>query len=70
LVEETYNCNVYLIDIHDIPMLGTSISLLLNVCKYKSENRNTKHCFLLFDEEVGHYDCITDIKKFLGLREF
>ena len=51
-------------------MLGTSISLLLNVCKYNSENRNTKHYFLLFDETLGHYDCITDIKKFLELREF
>ena len=70
LVEETYNCNIYLIDAHNIPMLGTSISLLLNVCKYKSENRSTTNYFLLFDETLGHYDCITDIKKFLGLREF
>ena len=22
LVEETYNCNIYLIDIHNLPMLG------------------------------------------------
>ena len=61
---------MYLIDAHNIPTLGTSISLLVNVCKYKSENRNTTHYFLLFDETLGHYDCITDIKKFLGLREF
>ena len=47
LVEETYNCNIYLIDAHNIPMLGTSISLLLNVCKYKSENRNTTHYFFI-----------------------
>ena len=70
LVEETYNCNIYIIDAHNIPMLGTSVSLLLKVCGYKSENRNANHYFLLFDEVLGHYDCITDIKKFLGLREF
>jgi hypothetical protein len=70
LVEETYNCNIYLIDIHNLPMLGKTISLLLNCLLYKSEDRNSHKYFLLFDTEKQHYHCITDIKKFLGVREF
>ena len=70
LVEETYNCNIYVIDENNIPMLGTTISLLLNCLMYKSDNKNTQHYFLLYNENQKHYNCITDIKKFMGVREF
>ncbi len=51
-------------------MLGSSISLLMNCLMYKSLNRGKEQHYLLYDEDKGHYDCITDIKKFLGVREF
>jgi hypothetical protein len=70
LVEETYNCNIYIIDENNIPMLGCTISLLLNCLMYKSENKHNQHYFLLYNEKQKHYNCITDIKKFMGVREF
>jgi hypothetical protein len=41
LVEQTYNCNIYVIDMNNIPMLGSSISLMMNCLMYSSENRHT-----------------------------
>ena len=37
---------------------------------YKSEKKHNKHYFLLHNEKQKHYNCITDIKKFMGVREF
>ena len=71
LVEEKYNCNIYVLDKYNIPMLGSTISLLMGNCiMYKSQNRNKNQYFLLYDEVNQHYDCIIDIKKFMGVREF
>ena len=69
VVEHVYNCNIYVINLNNIPILGSSISLLNSDClMYKSENRNREHYFLLYDEEPQHYHCITDIKKCLGVK--
>ena len=70
LVEEKFNCNIYVIDAGDIPTLGSSISLLMNCLMYKSQNRGKEQHYLLYHSDREHYDCITDIKKFLGVREF
>ena len=71
IVEHIYNCNIYVINLNNIPILGSSVSLLHSDClMYKSDNKNKEHYFLLYDEDAQHYHCITDIKKFLGVREF
>ena len=70
LVEEKYNCTIYVFDKYNIPMLGLTISLLMSNCvMYKSQNKNKNQYFLLYDEIKQHYDCIIDIKKFMGVRE-
>ena len=68
LVEEQCNCNIYIIDVNNIPMLGSSISLLMNCLMYKSLNRGKEQYYLLYDDEKQHYDCISDIKIFFGVR--
>ena len=69
LVEEKYNCNIYVLDKYNIPMLGSTISLLMSNCiMYKSQNKNKNQCFLLYDEIKQHYDCIIDIKKVYGCK--
>ena len=71
LVEQKYNCNIYILDVYNIPMLGSTISLLFGECLlYKSENRHSEKYYILYDEVKQHYDIITDIKKFMGVREF
>ena len=68
-VEKTYNCNINILNLNDIPVLGASIDLM-NCLMYKSENRGNNHYFLLYDDIHGHYDCITDIKAFLACKGF
>ena len=71
LVEEKLNCNIYILDVYNIPMLGSTISLMMgDALMYKSENRSSQRYFLLYDGVKQHYDCMTDIKKFLGVRGF
>jgi hypothetical protein len=50
-------------------MLGSNVNIF-NLLMYKSENRHREHYFLLYDNINEHYDCITDIKKFLAVRFF
>ncbi len=60
-----------ILDVYNIPKLGSTISLMMGeALMYKSENRNSQHYFLLYDGVKQHYDCMTDIKKFLGIRGF
>jgi hypothetical protein len=58
-----------LLDLNKIPMLGSNINLW-NCLMYRSENRHKKHYFLLYDDVNQHYDCITNIKAFLGCKCF
>ena len=52
-------------------MMGTSVELMLSdTLMFKCESRSNEHYFLHYDEVNQHYDCITDIKKFLGVRCF
>ena len=60
IVETMLDCNVYVLNIDNIPILGSTIKLW-NCLIYKSENKNKEHYFLLYDEVNKHYDCITDI---------
>ena len=69
LVEEAFNININVIDKYNIPMLGSNVNIF-NLLMYKSDNRHREHYFLLYDNINEHYDCITDIKKFLAVRFF
>ena len=70
LVENKINCNIYVISADHIPMLGSSVCLHMNCLMYKSLNRGREQHYLLYDDEAKHYDCITDIKKFMGVKAF
>jgi Pyruvate/2-oxoacid:ferredoxin oxidoreductase delta subunit len=60
-VEDTYDCNIYILNLNQIPMLGSNINLW-NCLLYKTNNRHKKQYFLLYDDVNQHYDCITNIK--------
>ena len=68
IVEHIYQCNIYIIDLYNIPVIGSVVDLLSsNSLMYMTENRGNEHYFLLYDSKEEHYHAITDIKKFLGL---
>ena len=47
LIEQSFDCNIYIIDLQNIPQLGANIKLW-NCLMYKSENRNNQHhCFII-----------------------
>ena len=65
LIEEALNITIYIINLNDIPQLGTAINLW-DCLMYKSgNNQNEKH-WLLFDED--HYNVITKIAAFMAVR--
>jgi hypothetical protein len=68
-VEKEFDCNIYVVDLNELPILGSSIKLW-NCLMYKTENKNKNHYFLLYDDNLKHYDAITDIKAFLACRCF
>ena len=46
LVGEKLNCNIYILDVWNIPMLGTSVELMMaDTLMYKSEKRHGQHYF-------------------------
>ena len=61
------NCNVYMIDMDNIPILVSKIDVY-NALMYKSEARRQEHYWLLFDN--NHYHAITNIKGFLSVEYF
>lgn len=60
IVEDKFDCNIYIIDLNNVPILGATIKLW-DCLLYKSKNRHKQHYFLLYDEVAQHYDVITDI---------
>ena len=52
-----------------MPILGGNVNIF-NSLLYKSDNRDTLTHYLLYDSEKVHYNLITDIKAFLGVRCF
>ena len=52
-----------------MPILGGNVNIF-NSLLYKSDNRDTMTHDLLYDSEKVHYNAITDIKAFLGVRCF
>ena len=68
-VEKTYNININVIELQNLPILGGSVNIF-NSLLYKSDNRDTITHYLLYDSEKVHYNAITDIKAFLGVRSF
>ena len=67
LVEETFTCNIYGLDLNNIPVLGSKIDVW-NILMYKSDNRNTEQYWLLFDE--NHYHTRNNIRGFLAVKHF
>ena len=68
LVEETFNCNIYVLDLETPNMLGCKINLW-NTLLYKSAARdNANKYWLLFGE--NHYHTINNINSFLAVRRF
>lgn len=67
LIEEALDCNIYIIDMDNIPILGSKIDVW-NMLMYKAENRGKEHYWLLFDN--SHYHAITNIKGFLSVEYF
>ena len=69
LVEEKLDCNIIVLGVYNIPMLGTSVELTMGeFFLYFSDYRNEIHFFLLYDEVKQHYYCVTNIEGFLGVR--
>jgi hypothetical protein len=68
-VEKTYNININVIELQNLPSLGGNVNIF-NSLLYKSDNRDTMTHYLLYDSEKEHYNAITDIKAFLGVRCF
>jgi hypothetical protein len=68
-VEKTYNININVIELQNLPILGGNVNIF-NSLLYKSDNRDTITHYLLYDSEKVHYNAITDIKAFLGVRCF
>ena len=65
LIEEALKINVYVINLNDVPQLGSAINLW-DCLMYKSPDQNTEKHWLLFD--VNHYDVITKISAFMAVR--
>jgi len=65
LIEEKLDCNIYVIDLNNIPFLDSNINIWNNLM-YKSENKNKNQYYFLYDNIEEHYDCIINIKGFLA----
>ena len=67
LIEERFNCNIFVIDMENIPILNSKIDVW-NVLMYKSVDRQKEKYWLLYDN--NHYHAITNIKGFLAVKYF
>jgi len=67
LVEEALDCNIFIMDIDNIPILNSKINVW-HALMYKAENRNKEQFWLLYGG--NHYDAITNIKGFLAVDYF
>ena len=69
LVEEALNINIYIMDMTNIPLLGSALNLWeCDGLMYKTEERQTEKQWLLYDE--NHYHVINNIIAFCAVKEF
>ena len=67
VVEHVYNCNIYVLNLNDVPVLGSTVSLFTSdSLVYKTGNRNNKHYFLLYDEKISIITLLQTLKVFLA----
>ena len=68
LVEETLNCNIYVLDLDDPHILGSKINIWETML-YKSTTRvNANKYWLLFGGD--HYHSINNIEGYLSVKHF
>ena len=67
LVEQALNINIYIIDMENIPVLGSAINIW-DVLMYRNEDKHTEKHWLLYDD--NHYHVINNITAFCGVRQF
>ena len=68
-VEEALKVSIYVLDLHAIPILQSSVSLFDSLIFKSGSDYPDKH-FLVLGQAKEHYDAITDIKKLLAARKF
>ena len=67
-IERILNCNVYLLNADELPVLNTTVALFHSLM-YNSEFQfNVPQCWLLFHDE--HFDAISKPKGFLACKYF
>jgi len=63
-IEQILKCNIYLLDVDNLPVLNTTATLYQSLL-YKSQyDENYKQCWLLLND--NHYDVITKTTGFLA----
>lgn len=67
IIEDALECNVIVVDIDNMPEQGSNI-VLNNSLMYKSLNKNTTSCYLLYDN--GHYSFLNNIRGLLACKRF
>ena len=68
LIEIMLGCNIYILDIDNLPMLNTTANIYDSVMYKSTYNIDYKQCWLLLDN--SHYNSIVNIKSFLACRCF
>ena len=67
-IEQKLKCNIYVLDIDKIPILGRTQNMY-DMLLYKSEYiEDQQQYYLLFND--SHYDTITNIKGFLAIEYY
>ena len=69
IVEQALDINIYVINLSNIPILGSSINIW-DVLIYKSDDRGREKYFLLYDDIAEHFDAITNIKACMACDHF
>ncbi len=64
LVEEALNINIYIMDMENIPVLGSATNIW-DALMYRNENKNTEKHWLLYDD--NHYHVINNISAICGV---
>ena len=67
-IEDALDCNIYVVNMLAIPILGCCSINLWEALMYKSPYRGKTQHWLLYDD--NHYNTITCIKSFLGVKYF
>ena len=68
-IEDKLNCNIYVLNIRDLPLHRTDIHLY-NSLMYFSEERQTNKYWLLYDEINKHFHVLTNTRTFFTLQLF